>query len=473
MVDWQQDGTGLGRRTLRVLSVVAMGYVVLGIIVGWSLVAAGGVPPWRENSPFEVLPGLAAMLLAAAAALAYLLGSPAGDGRLRLRGLLFAAALFLVGLEEAVALHKLIGSELVMDMALWAIMAVAIRALAVEPAVPDRAVLFLWAAWAVHGLSVVADGAEDGAMASLLSPATAVWIDEFLEYCYVPLYALATLTLPMPAATTDGDGATHARPYVSFVGAALRGALVIWGDLTFGMFRLRYPRATFADFYAHNVARKLDRGASHPTLGKRKRVRRTGKTIDLTTAKHATRGGFVLDKLLARGLRRDHIVVDYGCGSLRVGQHFIEFLDPGNYWGLDVTDRFFRDGLELLPAEVIEARRPNLAVIEPPVLRRVAALAPDFIVCVAVVMHVPPEELDGFIAGLLRLRGTHGVISLWFDEAPQQVRTQAKAWAYPRETLIAAVRRGDPSLACRVETFDSVAHRHGGLPVTRSILWIG
>jgi hypothetical protein len=158
---------------------------------------------------------------------------------------------------------------------------------------------------------------------------------------------------------------------------------------------------------------------------------------------------------------------------LRVGQHFIAFLDPGNYWGLDVTERFFHDGLDLMPEKMVFGRRPHLAVIDGNVLREVAALAPEFIVCVAVVMHVPPHELDAFIARLLSLRGAHGTVSLWFDEAPTQVRTQAKAWAYPRDRLLTAVEQIVPGTPCRVETFDSVAHRHGGLPVTRSILWIG
>jgi hypothetical protein len=41
--------------------------------------------------------------------------------------------------------------------------------------------------------------------------------------------------------------------------------------------------------------------------------------------------------------------VDFGCGSLRLGQHAIRYLDRSNYWGVDLTDSFIRAGIDLLP----------------------------------------------------------------------------------------------------------------------------
>jgi hypothetical protein len=32
-------------------------------------------------------------------------------------------------------------------------------------------------------------------------------------------------------------------------------------------------------------------------------------------------------------IKRDHICVDSGCGTLRIGQHVMKYLHAGNYWG--------------------------------------------------------------------------------------------------------------------------------------------
>lgn len=42
-----------------------------------------------------------------------------------------------------------------------------------------------------------------------------------------------------------------------------------------------------------------------------------------------------LDFLRAEGLEPQHRLLDVGCGSLRAGIRFIDYLDPGNYYGID------------------------------------------------------------------------------------------------------------------------------------------
>jgi SAM-dependent methyltransferase len=52
--------------------------------------------------------------------------------------------------------------------------------------------------------------------------------------------------------------------------------------------------------------------------------------------------------MVEEGLRPEHTLLDIGCGSLRGGIHFIRYLDPGNYYGLDIQPAFLEGGrLEL------------------------------------------------------------------------------------------------------------------------------
>ena len=49
--------------------------------------------------------------------------------------------------------------------------------------------------------------------------------------------------------------------------------------------------------------------------------------------------------LVAQGLRPDHRFLDVACGSLRLGQYLIPYLNAGNYYGLEAEPSLVRDGL--------------------------------------------------------------------------------------------------------------------------------
>ena len=44
-----------------------------------------------------------------------------------------------------------------------------------------------------------------------------------------------------------------------------------------------------------------------------------------------------LEFLVAQGLRPDHLLLDVGCGSFRAGRHFVDFLEPEHYYGVDAN----------------------------------------------------------------------------------------------------------------------------------------
>jgi SAM-dependent methyltransferase len=55
-------------------------------------------------------------------------------------------------------------------------------------------------------------------------------------------------------------------------------------------------------------------------------------------------GRIQLDFLVAEGLRPEHVLIDIGCGALRAGVHLIRYLEPGNYYGIDINPSLLRAG---------------------------------------------------------------------------------------------------------------------------------
>jgi SAM-dependent methyltransferase len=55
-------------------------------------------------------------------------------------------------------------------------------------------------------------------------------------------------------------------------------------------------------------------------------------------------GRLQLEFLVAQGLRPAHTLLDVGCGGLRGGVHFVRYLDPGHYVGMDKNAAFLKAG---------------------------------------------------------------------------------------------------------------------------------
>ena len=58
-------------------------------------------------------------------------------------------------------------------------------------------------------------------------------------------------------------------------------------------------------------------------------------------------GKLQFDFLRANGLSPSSKLLDIGCGCLRGGVYFVEFLDPGNYYGMDISEQLLDAGYDL------------------------------------------------------------------------------------------------------------------------------
>lgn len=58
-------------------------------------------------------------------------------------------------------------------------------------------------------------------------------------------------------------------------------------------------------------------------------------------------GKLQFDFLCANGLVPSAKLIDIGCGCLRGGIHFVEFLDAGNYYGMDISEKLLDAGYDV------------------------------------------------------------------------------------------------------------------------------
>jgi SAM-dependent methyltransferase len=71
-------------------------------------------------------------------------------------------------------------------------------------------------------------------------------------------------------------------------------------------------------------------------------------------------GKLQFEFLVGEGLSPEHLLLDIGCGSLRGGVHFIRYLEPGHYVGVEQSPELLAAGRSELERAGIIGKRPTL-----------------------------------------------------------------------------------------------------------------
>jgi SAM-dependent methyltransferase len=71
-----------------------------------------------------------------------------------------------------------------------------------------------------------------------------------------------------------------------------------------------------------------------------------------------THGKHQLEYLISQGLKPHHKLMDIGCGAFRAGRHFIDYLDAGNYYGVDANHSVMQAGYDNELTDEQRAKQP-------------------------------------------------------------------------------------------------------------------
>ncbi len=183
----------------------------------------------------------------------------------------------------------------------------------------------------------------------------------------------------------------------------------------FLQYKAKNPSTTYAEWLNSAAVGFVRRGGTHATLG--------GKIAGFDNWWDAGRSTVERYRKLFP-FQPGSRVVDYGCGSLRIGAHFIRALDPGCFFGLDVTMGLIEEGKKLVGQGLLDEKRPLFGTIDEPSLDRAGNFAPDLVYSTAVCYHVYPEEAPAYFDNLLRLTHRPGAVLLFDVSVSDQPVTE-------------------------------------------------
>lgn len=133
--------------------------------------------------------------------------------------------------------------------------------------------------------------------------------------------------------------------------------------------------------------------------------------------------------LTSLGLREDHKILDFGCGSLRVGRLLIPYLHPQNYYGVEPNNYLIEDGIEAnLGADLISVKRPsfsNSSDFSIPF----EDVKFDFIVAQSIFSHTGLDLLKKALNGFANSLSEDGIVVATFIEGRSDFL--GSEWIYP------------------------------------------
>lgn len=148
---------------------------------------------------------------------------------------------------------------------------------------------------------------------------------------------------------------------------------------------------------------------------------------------------FQFEYLKTRGLVPQSTLLDYGCGALAAGVHFIGYLVPSKYVGLDISREVLCEGERRLERIGLTSRQPNLHLLDGDLAAVLGERQFDFIWAQSVLTHMPPEDILALLRDIRQhMHGGSQLFTTFAHTMGKPVQRQFKDWYYNREFFIEA-----------------------------------
>jgi len=129
---------------------------------------------------------------------------------------------------------------------------------------------------------------------------------------------------------------------------------------------------------------------------------KTGIFIGCNINRFADTSQIPLNIAKDNGLTPDTNVVEIGCGCCRVGYWFIDYLNPGKYYGIEPNVEMLNMGKEILLPDVINDKLPTFDNNENFDLS-VFTTAPDMIIAFSIWSHATKSQIETILNQMSQL----------------------------------------------------------------------
>ncbi|AXK35281.1 class I SAM-dependent methyltransferase [Streptomyces armeniacus] len=177
-------------------------------------------------------------------------------------------------------------------------------------------------------------------------------------------------------------------------------------------------------------------------------------------------GQLQFDYLLGHGLTPADRMLEIGCGNLRAGHHFIGYLEPGHYHGIDISPDILLAAQRTLADCKLQSRLPYLTLVNDLRLAHLPDGHFDVVHAHSVFSHSPLPVIEECFAHIARVLAPGGFFDFTYNRTDgTEHHVLHEDFYYRPGTLIALAE--SYGLAARVmDDWDKLPHKQSKIRVT-------
>ncbi|MFI6209641.1 class I SAM-dependent methyltransferase [Streptomyces sp. NPDC051041] len=177
-------------------------------------------------------------------------------------------------------------------------------------------------------------------------------------------------------------------------------------------------------------------------------------------------GRMQFDYLMRHGLKPQDRMLEIGCGNLRAGRLFIAYLNPGNYYGIDISPHILLAAQDTLVREGLQSRLPHLVLADDLGLAFLPEGYFDVVHAHSVFSHSPLHVIEECFAHVGRVLAPGGFFDFTFGRTEgEEHQVLHEDFYYRTETLVRLAARHGLS-ARLMDDWEELPHRQSKMRVT-------
>jgi len=148
-------------------------------------------------------------------------------------------------------------------------------------------------------------------------------------------------------------------------------------------------------------------------------------------------GQLQFDYLVQHGLTPQDRMLEIGCGNLRAGWRFIQYLEPGHYFGIDISPDILIEAKKTLVRYGLQEKVPHLTPVDNLTLDFLPDASFTVVHAHSVFSHSPLEVIDECLSHVGRVLAPGGFFDFTFDRTEgSEHQVLREDFYYRTETLI-------------------------------------
>jgi SAM-dependent methyltransferase len=180
-------------------------------------------------------------------------------------------------------------------------------------------------------------------------------------------------------------------------------------------------------------------------------------------------GKLQFDFAVSHGLKPDMRMLEIGCGNLRAGWLFIDYLEPGNYYGVDISPDILVAAQDTIAEQGIAAKLPHLTLVTDLRLQFLPDASFDFVHAHSVFSHSPIEVIDECFAHVGRVMTAGGFFDFTFDRTEgTEHQVLREDFYYRTQTLIELAAKHGLE-ATFMDDWESTGHDQSKIRITKPL----